>query len=52
MHLLVDLALLEANEQIGFPPFPRDRHPSSGHSLPALQAHYGVQAWPGECRID
>jgi len=46
------LALSDTNEQIEFPPFPRDRQSSSGYSLPGLPAHHRVPARPGECRID
>jgi hypothetical protein len=52
LQLSFDMALFDANEQIHSPPFPRDRQPSSGYSLPDLPAHYGIQTWPGECRID
>ena len=34
--------IMEANEQVQFPPFPRDRYPSSGHALPDLPPYRRV----------
>ena len=36
--------IIEANEQITFPPLPCDRYPSTGHPLPDLPPHRRVPA--------
>jgi hypothetical protein len=36
--------IIESNEQVTFPPLPRDRYPASGHPLPDLPPHRGLPA--------
>jgi hypothetical protein len=36
--------IIEGNEQITFPPLPRDRHPSAGDPMPALPPHRRLPA--------
>ena len=36
--------IMEANEQVTFPPLPCDRYPAAGHPLPDLPPHRGVPA--------
>src|ERR1035437_5910281 len=38
--------IIEANEQVTFPPLSCDRYPAAGHPLPDLPPHRGVPARP------